>query len=352
MTRAVLYAEVPSFYAAIERTEDPSLLGRPVIVGGDPRKRGRVQAASLEAQAAGVEPEMSMLEALQVCPSARAVRTNMRHYREVSRRLFAALRAVHARLEPFGLGAAYADFSSQPAQAEPRGLAMRAAVQAELGLPLRVGLGPGKFVARLAAEEGGDSGLLRVDPDRAASFLAALPVARLDGVGRKTAARLAELGAHQIGDVAKLGRDALQEAFGPHGLRIFSLATGEDTEPIRASSRPQSISRELTVQGESGDLGVLSESLGGLAAQLEEELGRQKLVTQRVALKLRFADSGPTTRSETLAGPTARAQDLVAVATRLLERTQAGARPVRGIGLQLSSLALATDSDRQLDLFD
>ena len=104
MARTVLFAEVPGFYAAVERAEDPSLAARPVIVGGDPRKRGQVQAATSDALEAGVRVDMPMLEALQRCPQARAVRTNMRHYRETSRRLLITLRGVHAQLEPFGLG--------------------------------------------------------------------------------------------------------------------------------------------------------------------------------------------------------------------------------------------------------
>ena len=107
MSRCVLFAEVPGFYAAVARADDPVLAERPVIVGGDPRKRGRVQSATPDALAAGVEIDMPVLQALQRCSSARAVRTDMPRYREVSRRLFATLRGVHAQLEVFGMGGLY-----------------------------------------------------------------------------------------------------------------------------------------------------------------------------------------------------------------------------------------------------
>jgi DNA polymerase-4 len=349
MSRTLLFAEVPGFYAAIERAEDPALSDRPVIVGGDPRKRGRVQAATADALASGVEVEMPMLEALQRCTQARAIRTNMRHYREVSRRLLATLRSVHERLEPFGLGAAYADVSAEPA-ADAIAERMRDVVAAELGLPLRVGLAAAKFVARLAAEEAGESGVRHVGAAEQETFLAPLPATRLDGVGRKTAAALAELGARSIGDVCTLGRDRLQEAFGPHGLRIHALACGRDDERVRASRHPQSVSRESTLGGEPTDIAALSELLAGLSSQLEAELRRQGLVAGKVSLKIRYADQVQATRTRTLPAPTSRAPDLLACATRLLERTQAG-RPVRGLGLQLSSLAPATEGERQLDLF-
>jgi DNA polymerase-4 len=351
MTRKILFAEVPGFYAAVERAEDPALAARAVIVGGDPRKRGRVQAATLDALAAGVEIDMPMIEALQRCPHARAVRTNMSHYRDVSRRLMVTLRRVHPQLEPFGIGAAYAALSAvkptEPQVAEE----MRLAVEAELGLPLRIGIASGKFIARLAAQQLHESGIRQIPNGEEHDFLAPLDVTRLDGVGRKTAATLDSAGARTIGDVITLGRARLEEMFGAHGLRIHASAAGRDDEPVRAVSRPQSISRESTIQTELLDLTVLMEQLAGLAQQLEDELRRQKLAAGKVALKVRYADQGAVNRSRTLPGPIAQARELLNAAEQLLRRTQAGARPVRGLGLQLSALVPATEGDRQLKLF-
>jgi nucleotidyltransferase/DNA polymerase involved in DNA repair len=351
MARTVLFAEIPGFYAEVERAEDPSLAARPVIVGGDPRKRGRVQAATSDALGAGVRVEMPMLEALQRCPEARAVRTNMHHYREVSRRLLITLRGVHAQLEPFGLGGAYAEFSQAADAVETIAAAMHVAVRDQLGLPLRVGLASGKFLARLAAEEVAEKGIQRIPQGDEQRFLAPLDVTRLDGVGCKTARTLAALGARCIGDVAALGRARLEELFGAHGVRIHGYATGRDDEPVRTAPHPQSISRESTVRSEPLDLVVLLEQLGGLAQQLEGELQRQALEAGRVTLKLRYADQGTATRSRKLPSPLTRAGELLSVAEQLLRRTQAGARPVRGLGLQLSALVPAGEGDRQLDLF-
>ncbi len=164
MTRTVLFAEVPSFYATVEIAQDPGLAGRPVIVGGDPRKRGLVQAASAEALAAGVVPEMPTLEALALCPTARLVRTDMALYREVSRRLMACLRRGFPHLEIFGLGGAYFDVTGSPEPPERIAEALRERVRAELSLPLRVGIASGKLLARLAAEEAGADGVARVEP--------------------------------------------------------------------------------------------------------------------------------------------------------------------------------------------
>jgi DNA polymerase IV len=352
MSRCVLFAEVPGFYAAVARADDPALAARPVLVGGDPRKRGRVQSATLDALALGVTLEMSVLEALRHCPSARAVRTDMARYREVSRRLFAVLRAIEPQLESFGLAACYADVSARADDAEAHAHRLLDAVATSLGLPLRVGIGAGKFLARIAAEEvPGECGVVRVPAGGEGAFLAPLPASRLDGVGRKTASALAEMGGHTIGDVVRLGRERLQTVFGPHGLRIYACATGTDAEPVRGARHPKSLSRESTLPGEPLDVAVFGEQLAGLAQQLEEELSRIGLAASRIAVKIRYADQGTTTRSATLPRPTAAAAELWEAARRLLGRTQAGSRPARGLGIQLSRLAPAGESDRQLDLF-
>jgi nucleotidyltransferase/DNA polymerase involved in DNA repair len=351
VSRSILFAEVPSFYATVESARDPELAGRPVIVGGDPRKRGLVQAASAEALTAGVEPEMPMVEALRLCPRARLVRTNMALYRETSRRLFACLRRVFPRLEPFGLGAAYFDVSGGAEGPEEIAADLRQQVAEQLALPLRVGIATGKLLARLAAEEAGGSGLRRIPPGQEQSFLRPLAATRIEGVGRKTAAALAELGAETIGDVTELGSERLEAAFGMHGQRIFALASAVDDAPVRAVRHAQSLSREVTIGGEARDRGVLAECLQDLARQLEEELVRQALSAGRVALRVRYADHGTHTRSQALGSPIARAADIQALALRLLDRTQAGSRLVRGFGLQLSRLAPAAEMDRQLELF-
>jgi nucleotidyltransferase/DNA polymerase involved in DNA repair len=367
VSRTILFAEVPSFYATVESARDPGLAGRPVIVGGDPRKRGLVQAASAEALTAGVEPEMPMVEALRLCPRARVVRTNMALYRETSRRLFACLRRAFPRLEPFGLGAAYFDVSGAGEGPEKIAADLRQQVAQQLALPLRVGIATGKFLARLAAEEAGGSGLRRIPPGQERAFLCPLAATRIEGVGRKTAATLAELGVETIGDVVGLGRERLEAAFGMHGQRIFALASAVDDGPVRAVRHAQSLSREVTIGGEPRDRqslsrevtiggeprdrGVLVERLQDLARQLEAELARQALSAGRVALKVRYADHGTHTRSQALGSPIARAADIQALALRLLDRTQAGSRPVRSFGLQLSRLAPAAEIDRQLELF-
>jgi DNA polymerase-4 len=348
----ILYVEVPGFYAEVERARDPALSGRPVVVGGDPRKRGLVQAASLEAQAAGVEPGMEMLAALERCPQARSVRTHMRRYREASGQLRSCLRRVLPRLEPAGLGAAFLD--PERADESPRTLAvrLRETIEKELALPLRVGVAPVKFLARLAAEEAGSEGILEVGADQVDAFLAPLPVVRLPGVGPRTASTLAELSAHSVGDLARLDRAALEAALGNHGLAILDAAHGRGESRVRASSHPRSLSLESTLTEPERDMGQLAEQLAELTRRLAESLQLDSLEARRVVVKVRYLDQETTTRSTTLPRPVAAAGEIDDVAQELLRKTQAGTRPVRLVGVSLSSLVRSAPDEAQLSLFD
>jgi len=347
----ILYAEVPCFYAAVERALDPSLADRPVIVGGDPRRRGVVQDATEDARALGVAPGMTMQEALQRCPRARALRTHMPRYRETARRVRALLLRRIDRLEAEGLHGAYLDVGEAGEPARAVALGLHALVQAELALPLRIGLASNKLVARLAAEDAGEAGVREVAAGDEAGFLAPLPVSRLPGVGRHTEERLAQLGVRRIGELAALGRGPLEAALGNRGLELLGLARGQGESRVRGERFPGSLSQEATLDGEETDLAALAEQLERLARSLEAALQLHGIAARRVVLKVRYADFETTTRSTTVAHAVAAAAELAAVAQGLLARTQAGLRPVRLLGIGLAAFTRVRRDDRQLELF-
>jgi DNA polymerase-4 len=352
MTRPLLYADVPGFYAQVERAANPALAERPVIVGGDPRKRGLVQAATADALAAGVALEMPVVDALERCPHARALRTDMARYREADKRLRAVFVRFAERIEPAGLGAAWlepAETAEAPLAAIAGGL--RDAVARELRLSLRVGAAPVKFLARLAAEEAGPDGFLAVAPTGIAAFLHPLPVVRLPGVGAKTAQRLADLGVRTAGELVAAGRDAVERALGNHGLAILAAATGQGDDRVRAAAHPQSLSQETTLAEGAVDRVLLVEPLRVLAERLERGLALEGLAARRLALKVRYADGERITRTVSLDRGLGAAAEILEVALALLDRTQAGTRPVRLLGLGASSLQRPRRDERQLDLF-
>ena len=346
---AILFAEVPDFYAEVERRSRPELEGRPILVGGDPGKRGRVQSLSAEARDAGVHHGMAMQRALELCPGAVRLPTDMRRYREVSGALVSCLRGLFEAVETAGLGSAYADVhggSDAPVRAaEP----LVPLVRAELGLPLRVGIAPSKFLARLAAEEAGPGSVYRLRGSDTADFLGPLPVSRLPRVGSKTGARLAALGARTVGEILELGASVLESELGNHGLAILEMARGQDRSPMRVARYPQSVSRAETLAEASADLEVLGARLERLAVALAADLARQGLGARRVALRLVGAAGATETRSVTLGRRIGNVEEIHRTSRQLLERGEAELR--RGLALVLAGLGPMDGDDRQLELF-
>jgi DNA polymerase-4 len=347
----IVFADVPGFYAEVERATRPELAGRPVIVGGDPRKRGLVQAATRDARDAGVVEGMLVELAQLRCQGVRTLRTDMPRYREMDKRLRACLGAACERLEPVGLGAAFLDVRELREPAAELAARLRANVSRELGLPLRAGAGPVKFVARLAAEEAAPDGFLGVEASEAERFLAPLAVSRLPGVGPNTVARLAELGARTIGELVALGRPALEAKLGNRGLELLAAALGRGDDRVRASRHPQTLSQEATLGAGEIDRVALADQLRGLADRLERALALEGLVARRLVLRVRFADGEGATRSQSFERGLASGPDLFAEAHALLARTDAGSRPVRLLGLAATSLERPRRDERQLSLF-
>ena len=351
MTRTLLYVEVPGFYAAVERAADPSLAERPVIVGGDPRKRGLVQAATDDACAAGVVVGMPVVDALERCPRARALRTRMAFYREAATRLGATLRRVAEACEPEGFGAAFLDATGREEEAPALCARLREAVGRELGLPLVAGIAPSREIARLAAREAGPSGIGRVAPGEEAAFLGPLPPGRLPFIGPNAELRLGQAGARTVAEALSLGPARLEEILGNRARDLLDLVEGRGDARVRAERQPRTVGQETTLDPPVLAAEALREELGRLAGRLETALRLQGLAARKVTLKLRFDGPQNTTRSVTLLRALSQRQDLEEAARGLLARTEAGERPVRLVGLLLGRLGRSRRDGRQLDLF-
>lgn len=348
---AILHARVPDFYASIERGRLAEAGERPILVGGDPRKRGKVQSASAAARAAGVVEGMPMLDALALCPRARRVATDMAHYRAVSTALRASLRRELESIEPDGLGAAYLDARGERRPIAELARALVDRVESELGLGLAVGAATTKGMALLAAGSV-DAGQVRiVAPQDTSAFLEPLDVRVLPRVGPRTATILAELGVSTVGELRRCSAEALERALGNHGLEILAWANGQDREPVRPRRHPSSISREQLLQAPAGDRAAQREVLAGLACALEQVLARHDLHARRVALRVRLVAGGERTRSISVPGGLVSAGEILREAEALLERCELAAANARGFRITLAGLAPAGLEDRQLDLF-
>jgi DNA polymerase-4 len=350
------FAEVPDFHVEVVRRASPELRDQPLLVGGDPAKRGKVVAASADLRALGIMEGMGLGEALERAPEATWVKTDVARAREVSGLLRAAIRREVEEVEIEGLGGFYLRAPSESAAAIDLANRLELQVSERTGLPLRFGAAPARFAARLAAEDAGDRGATVIGPDDFEAYLRRQPIERLPGVGPKTAARLAELGASDIPGLRDLGLERLDLLLGNHGRSLWLLACGEDPKPLRVKRHPATLSREQTLvvgssSGSEGRSKEIIESLARLAASLEQALQRDGLRARRIALRLTTADERTVTRSLSLDSPLSGTAELIAVAGDLLARANVVDAHLRRVGLVLKGLEVSGAEDRQLDLF-
>lgn len=345
------YADVPDFHVAAARRRSPELEGVPVVIGGDPAKRGRVIGLTPELRALGIEEGMEVAEALQRAPAARWLRTDMTRVRELSGQLRATVRREIGAVETSGLAAFYFRAPSEATEARRLGLRLIERVEQEAGLRLRVGIAPARFAAPLIAEEAGQGQVGLLTADAFESFLERIPVERLPSVGPKTAMRLQELGVETVAGLRALGGERLELLLGPVGRSLWLLASGEDPRPLRVRRHPKSLSREEKLREGEATPAVLDAVIARLATRLEQALRRDGLWAGRIALRLSQADGRSQTRSRSLWPPATTAARIAAAARDLLERAEVPPQTPRRIGLVLKGLEIAGAEERQLDLF-
>jgi DNA polymerase-4 len=339
--RTILHVDLDAFYASVEQRDDPSLRGRPVIVGG-PSRRGVVLAASYEARPFGARSAMPMAQALSLCPHAVVVPPRMEHYADVSSAFFAVLDRWSPLVEGLSLDEAFLDVTGEerllgdgPAIAR----AVKTAVREELSLVASVGVAPCKFVAKIASDLEKPDGLVVVGAD-VVSFLHPLPVGRLWGVGKKTGELLATLGLRTIGDVARAGESVLAARLGrEHARHLTALANGIDDRVVEPDRAPVSIGHEDTFERDVRDL---AELVPHILSQGDRACARARRGGWRatiVTLKIKYADHQRTSRRLTLPDPTADGRVVGETARRLLDEVpDVATRGVRLTGVSLSGL--------------
>jgi DNA polymerase IV len=317
----ILHADLDSFYASVEQRDDPSLRGRPVIVGG-----GVVLAASYEAKARGVYSGMGGGRARYLCPNAAVVPCRFEAYTEASRAVFEIFEDTAPTVEALSIDEAFLDvrgmehFAGAPAEIAAR---LRGRVREEVGLPITVGVARTKFLAKVASGVGKPDGLLVVPPDRELEFLHPLPVERLWGVGDKTAVKLHDAGLHTVGDVAATRERALRELLGrAAGRHLFALANVRDPRRVEHRKRRRSIGAQHALGRRSRTPEAIDASLVALVDRVTSRLRKAERVARTVTLRLRFADFARATRSHTLGEATDRTETVLAAARVLLSAAQ------------------------------
>jgi DNA polymerase-4 len=355
-TRTIIHLDLDAFYASVEQLDDPSLRGRPVIVGG-PSRRGVVCAASYEARKFGVRSAMPTARARRLCPDGVYLPPRFERYGELSDQIFDLYRRYTPLVEPLSLDEAFLDVTASAAlhgDGPTIATAIRAAVKAEAGLTVSAGVAEVKLAAKIATDFGKPDGLTVVPAGGVAAFLAPLPVGRLWGVGQVTEGALRKLGIATIGDLARLPELVVAGAVGAeraHGLR--QLARGHDPRDVICDDGLKSVGGEETFEEDLRGEAALSRVLLLQAARVGRRLRAHGLRGRVVTLKVRYADFTLVTRRVTLERPTDDDQAIYQAAQAQLGRIDA-ARAVRLAGVTVSGfdeLAGAPPAAGQLDLF-
>ena len=350
-TLTIAHIDCDAFYATIEKRDDPSLVDKPVIVGGG--KRGVVAAACYVARTYGIRSAMPMFEAKRRCPQAVVVKPNMAKYVHVGREVRKAMLQLTPLVEPLSIDEAFLDLSGTErlhGMCAAKVLAHFARkVEQELGITISIGLSANKFLAKIASDLDKPRGFAALGAE-APSFLAEKPVGFIYGVGAVSAAKLAADGFRIIADLQRADERDLARRYGEEGARLWRLARGIDSRLVSAERDTKSISAETTFERDIGEFRPLEQYLWDLTERVSGRLKANALAGSTVTLKLKSADFKIRTRARSLANPTQLASRIFAAGRELLTH-EVGAIRYRLIGIGVSNLE-DVEGDDFADLLD
>jgi DNA polymerase-4 len=337
----ILHVDMDAFYASVETVKDPSLRGRPVVVGGQ-GGRGVVTSASYEARSFGVRSAMPMITARRLCPHAAFVPNDFAAYQDFSGRIREVFLAHTPLVEPLSLDEAFLDVSgSVRLFGAPSDVARTIKLRIRaLGLACTVGVAPNKFLAKLASSRAKPDGLLVVKADAIEEFLHPLPVTALWGVGAQTGDALRRLGLKTVGDLAAISRRTLQRAVGDAlGSLLYALARGVDERPVVPHEPAKSVGSEETFARDLDSTEEVLRELLRLADRTASRLRAKGLCGRTVTLKVRFSNFKTITRSRTLEHEADTAAEIYDVARRLYTKLDPQRPRIRLLGVSVAGLA-------------
>ena len=364
MPRTILHLDLDAFFCAVEETRNPSLRGMAFAVGGKPNERGVVASCSYAARKMGVRSAMPMSRAVRLCPGLVIVPGNHRLYREVSQKVMEILHNTSGLVEQISIDEAFLDVSDIQEDRERLARRLQARIRDELLLPSSIGIASNKLVAKIATEVGKALALKRIkaqgltEPPNAvtvvpygeeAAFLSPLPADMLWGVGPKTFQKLADLGIHTIGDIAKWPENELIRMFGENGRDLARHAKGIDNRPIETERETKSISQEVTFSVDVRDDKILQKTIREQSSRVALQLRKNELAGSTIKLKIRWPDFTTLTRQTTLNHRTDQEDEIAKAALELMNSVRKPNQAVRLIGVGVSGLGQPI---RQLGLWD
>ena len=340
--RAILHVDMDAFYASVEESDDPTLAGQAVIVGGL-GNRGVVSTANYEARRYGVRSAMPMARARKLCPGARFLRPRPARYREVSASVFSVFREFTPLFEGLSLDEAFLDVSESIRLFGPPDLIaeeIRRRIHLRTGLTASVGVAHNKFLAKLASDVRKPDGMFVVERGRVREFLDPMPVERLWGIGKRTAPKLRQIGVLTVGQLRRSEPALLQQALGNRVQHFLRLARGEDDRPVQPGRPDKSISNEQTFEVSLTSRDALLAELLGQAENVAGRLRGRQLLARTVTVKIRDDRFRTVTRSKSMVAPSNSTLTLYRLARALLMRWRGEhpATPVRLLGIGVTGL--------------
>ncbi len=340
--RKIVHVDMDAFFASVEQRDRPEWRGRPVIVGGNPERRGVVCSASYEARARGVRSAMSSAQAKRLCPEAVFTPPRFEAYQETSRRIRGIFHEVTRLVEPLSLDEAYLDVTENnlgEAMAGKVAAWIKAQIRDRLGLTASAGVASTLFLAKIASDYQKPDGLTIIPPEKALDFISKLPVSKLWGVGPATEALLLRLGIRWARDLRDVPDTILERELGKQGRFLKNLSWGIDPRTVDPDFVRKSYGSERTFSKDIVSFDDLEHLLKELCFEIADSLQEERVRARTLSLKLRYTDFTTVTRSTTLRQYTDQGdrifQDLLGL---LHGKTEAGLRPVRLLGAGASQL--------------
>jgi len=356
-TRTIFHVDMDAFFVSVEELYDPSLKGKPVVVGGQRNERGVVSAASYAARKFGVHSAMPLRTATKLCPTAIFVDGHPDRYREFSEKAHRVLGTFSPQVEMASIDEAYLDMTGTERLHGPplkAAHALHQRMKADTGLNCSVGIGTSRLIAKVSSAQAKPNGLLYIVPGEEARFLAPLDVREIPGVGKVMESHLHALGIKKVGDLARLDESELSDRFGKWGLALAGKARGQDAggwfdSEVGADTDAKSISHEHTYNDDTADASQLEATLMRLSEMVGRRLRESQFHARTIQLKLRYKDFTTITRAHTLASPTQLDTEIFEQVRALFRKNWKKGIPIRLLGVHASSFTSQPDQINLLE---
>ncbi|MFC1863298.1 DNA polymerase IV [Thermodesulfobacteriota bacterium] len=351
--KQIIHLDMDAFYPSVEVLDNPALKGKAVIVGGG-KERGVVSSASYEARKYGVHSAQPIARAMRLCPDGIYLSGRMSRYKEISDQVFAIFHRFTPLVEPLSIDEAFLDVTGSIRLFGPLieiAKSIKQAVVEETGLTISAGIGPSKFVAKIASDMDKPDGLTVVLPDNVREFLNPLSIKKMWGVGKVTRKVLTRLDIHTFKDLSQTPVKVLEKEFGKYGLKMHQLSMGIDTRDVEPHHDAKSIGNEQTFSKDIVHLELAQKELLALANKVARRMRKHKIEGKTITLKVKYSDFVQVTRSITHTDPLDDEFEIYRKVCDLLKKTEIGKRPIRLLGVSVSQLTFP-GSGNQLNLFE